>query len=94
MPLVGVVVVLALIFFAYLTAVASPEENLKNLPMALVNEDRGAEVAGTEVRIGDGMADKVTGPDSPSGTRSRGPGPLIAGRRSRASAATSTTAPS
>ena len=47
MPIFGVVVVLALIFFAYLTAVASPEENLKGLPMALVNEDRGGEMAGT-----------------------------------------------
>ena len=62
----GVVAVLALIYFAYLAAVASPEENLKDLPVALVNEDQGGEVAGVEVNLGDQIVDKVTGPDSPA----------------------------
>jgi len=62
----GVVAALALIYFAYLAAVASPEENLKDLPVALVNEDQGGEVAGVEVNLGDQIVDKVTGPDSPA----------------------------
>ncbi len=41
--------VLALIYFAYLAAVASPEENLKDLPIALVNEDEGGNWANITV---------------------------------------------
>src|SRR5215207_5165927 len=63
---VGVVAVLALIYFAYLAAVASPEENLKDLPVALVNEDRGGELAGEEVNLGDRVVENVTDPDSPA----------------------------
>jgi hypothetical protein len=44
-PVLGVVVVLALIFYAYLAAVVSPQENLEDLPIALVNEDSGADLA-------------------------------------------------
>ena len=40
----GVAAVLALVYFAYLAAVASPEENLKDLPIALVNEDEGGKL--------------------------------------------------
>jgi uncharacterized phage infection (PIP) family protein YhgE len=40
------VAVLALVFYAYLGAVVSPEENLENLPIALVNKDRGGDLAG------------------------------------------------
>lgn len=64
--LFGVVAVLALIFFAYLAAVASPQENLKDLPVALVNEDRGGELAGEQVTLGDQVADRVTSPESPA----------------------------
>jgi uncharacterized phage infection (PIP) family protein YhgE len=49
----GVTAVLALIYFAYLAAAASPEENLKDLPIALVNEDEGADLGGKEVNFGD-----------------------------------------
>jgi YhgE/Pip-like protein len=65
-PLVAVTAVLALIFFAYLYPVVSPEVNLKNLPIALVNEDRGAELAGERVELGDLVVEKVTDPDSPA----------------------------
>lgn len=65
-PVFGVVVVLALIFYAYLAAVVSPEENLKDLPIALVNEDRGGDLAGKDVNLGDRIVERVTGPDSPA----------------------------
>ena len=67
--IVGVVAVLALLFFAYLTAIARPQENLKDLPVALVNQDRGGELGEKQVELGDQVVDKVTGPNSPaSGT--------------------------
>jgi YhgE/Pip-like protein len=62
----GVAAVLALIYFAYLAAVASPEENLEDLPIALVNEDKGAKLGGHEVNLGDRVVEKVTDPDSPA----------------------------
>jgi YhgE/Pip-like protein len=65
-PVLGVVTVLALIFYAYLAAVASPQENLKDLPIALVNEDRGADLAGEKVNLGDSIIEKVTDPDAPA----------------------------
>ena len=64
--IVGVAAVLALIYFAYLAAVASPEENLEDLPLALVNEDEGAKLAGEEVNLGDRVVENVAGPDSPA----------------------------
>lgn len=57
---------LALIYFAYLAAVASPEENLGDLPVALVNEDKGGELAGEEVNLGHRVVENVTDPDSPA----------------------------
>lgn len=65
-PVLGIVAVLALVFYAYLGAVVSPEENLEDLPIALVNEDRGGELAGRDVNLGDRVVEKVTGPDSPA----------------------------
>ncbi len=50
----GATVVLALVYFAYLAAVASPEENLKDLPIALVNEDEGGKLGGEEVNLATG----------------------------------------
>ena len=38
-PVIGVAAVLALIYFAYLAAVVSLEQNLEALPVANVNED-------------------------------------------------------
>lgn len=64
--ILGAVVVLALLFFAYLAAIASPRENLKNLPVALVNEDEGGELGGEQVTLGDQVVERVTGPDSPA----------------------------
>ena len=66
LSIVGTVAALALLFFAYLTAIASPEENLKDLPIALVNEDRGGELGGDQVELGDQVVERVTGPDSPA----------------------------
>lgn len=65
-PIVGVVVVLAGLFFAYLSAIVSPQENLKDLPVALVNQDKGGELGGEDVALGDQVVERVTGPDSPA----------------------------
>jgi YhgE/Pip-like protein len=65
-PILGIVVVLALIFYAYLAAVASPQENLKDLPIALVNVDKGGNLGGKDVNLGDQIVDKITGPNSPA----------------------------
>ena len=64
--ILGIVVILALVFYAYLAAVVSPKENLEDLPIALINEDRGGELAGDNVKLGDRIVEKVTGPDSPA----------------------------
>ena len=45
--------VLALVFYAYLGAVVGPEENLEDLHFALINKDRGGDLAGKEVKLGD-----------------------------------------
>jgi uncharacterized phage infection (PIP) family protein YhgE len=60
-PVPGIVAVLALVFYAYLGAVVSPVKYLEHLPMALVNEDRGGDLAGTEVEIGDCVVEKCSG---------------------------------
>jgi YhgE/Pip-like protein len=65
-PVLGVVAVHALVFYAYLGAVVSPEENLKDLPIALVNDDRGGGLAGKDVNLGDRVVEKITAPDSPA----------------------------
>ena len=58
--------VLALVFYAYLGAVVGPEENLEDLHFALINKDRGGDLAGKEVKLGDRVVEKLTGPDSPA----------------------------
>jgi YhgE/Pip-like protein len=65
-PILGLAAVLALIFYAYLGAVVSPESNLEDLPIALVNEDEGGNLGGKDVNLGDRVVEKVTGPDSPA----------------------------
>ena len=65
-PVLSITAVLALVFYAYLGAVVSPEENLEDLPIALVNLDRGGELAGKEVNLGDRVVENVTAPDSPA----------------------------
>jgi YhgE/Pip-like protein len=65
-PILGIVAILALIFYAYLAAVVSPERNLEDLPIALVNEDEGGHLGGKDVNLGDRVVDKITGPDSPA----------------------------
>jgi uncharacterized phage infection (PIP) family protein YhgE len=42
------VAVLALIFYAYLGAVVSPERKREDTPIALVNEDEGGNLGGRE----------------------------------------------
>ena len=64
--MIGAVVALTLLFFAYLAAVANPQENLKDLPVALVNEDTGGELAGKPADLGDQVVERVTAPDSPA----------------------------
>ena len=66
LAIVSVAAVLALIYVAYLAAVVSPEENLDDLPIALVNEDEGAELAGEKVDFGNRVVENVTAPDSPA----------------------------
>jgi YhgE/Pip-like protein len=65
-PILGLAAVLALIFYAYLGAVVSPERNLEDLPIALVNEDEGGYLGGKDVNLGDRVVEKVTGPNSPA----------------------------
>ena len=65
-PILGLAAVLALIFYAYLGAVVSPERNLEDLPIALVNQDEGGNLGGRDVNLGDRVVEKVTGPDSPA----------------------------
>ncbi len=64
--IIGAVVALALLFFAYLAAVANPQENLKDLPVVPVNEDRGGSLAGEPVDLGNQVVERVTAPDSPA----------------------------
>ena len=47
--------VLALVFYAYLGAVLSLQENLEDLHIALINKDRDGELAGKEVKLGDSL---------------------------------------
>ena len=65
-PVLGIVAVLALVFYACLGAVVSPEENLEDLPIALVNDDRGGELAGKDDNLGDRVVEKITASDSPA----------------------------
>jgi uncharacterized phage infection (PIP) family protein YhgE len=65
-PTLGLAAVLGLVFYAYLGAVVSPERNLEDLPIALVNEDEGGNLGGKDVDLGDRVVEKVTGPDSPA----------------------------
>src|SRR5215212_9418111 len=65
-PVLSITAVLALVFYAYLGAVVSPEENLEDLPIAMVNLERGGELAGKEVNLGDRLVETGTAPDSPA----------------------------
>jgi len=60
-PVLGMVAVLALVFYAYLGAVVSPERNLEDVPIALVAEDEGGNLGDKEVNLGDQVVEKVTG---------------------------------
>ena len=67
--LVATAVLLAVVFSAYLGAVVSPQQNTKDLPIALVNTDRGATVGGGNMNLGKQVTAKLTTPNSPlSGT--------------------------
>ena len=65
-PILGLAAVLVLVFYAYLGAVVSPERNLEDLPIALINEDEGGNLGGRDVNLGDRVVEKVTGLDSPA----------------------------
>jgi uncharacterized phage infection (PIP) family protein YhgE len=60
-PVLGIVAVLALVFYAYLGAVVSLAENFEDLPIALVNKDRGGDLAVKEVKLGDRVVEKCSG---------------------------------
>lgn len=64
--LAAAALLLAVVYFAYLAAVVSSEENLEDLPIALVNEDRGGELGGEQVNLGDTIVENATGPNSPA----------------------------
>jgi YhgE/Pip-like protein len=66
LTVLGVVAVLTLVYVAYMVPVTSPEKNLNDLPIALVNGDKGAELAGENVDFGDRIVENATGPDSPA----------------------------
>ena len=50
---------LALVFYAYLGVVVGLEENLEDLHIALINKDRGGDLAGKEVKLGDSLSRDV-----------------------------------
>ena len=93
-PILGLAAVLALIFYAYLGAVASPERNLEDLPLALVNEDEGGNLGGKDVTLATASSRRsparIHRRPEPSSGRVRTP----AARRSKVSATTSITVPS
>ncbi|MGI8797093.1 MAG: YhgE/Pip domain-containing protein [Acidimicrobiia bacterium] len=67
-PLLWVFVVVAgLVAFAttfsYLGAFLDPDGNAKDLPLALVNKDEGAALAGEQVNFGDQVVDGVSAPN-------------------------------
>ena len=49
--------------FSYLGAFLNPDANVRNLPIALVNEDRGAEFGGKRVVLGQQVMAKVMAPN-------------------------------
>ena len=66
LPLVAVVAALSLVYFANLAAVVSPGADAGGLPVALVNEDRGAILGGEKVDFGGRVVENATAPDSPA----------------------------
>lgn len=53
MGLIGILLVPLIYCVIYLSAFYDPYDNLQNLPVALVNEDRGAVRGGEEINVGD-----------------------------------------
>ena len=51
--------VLVLVFYAYLGAFVGPEENFEDLHIALINKDRGGDLAGKEIKLGDSLSRDV-----------------------------------
>ncbi|MDY6808032.1 MAG: DUF3533 domain-containing protein [Actinomycetota bacterium] len=71
-PLILVVVIMSLMAAVYMGAVADPQKNLHDFPIALVNEDRGGEVdnpdgSTTTQNFGDEVADGVVSAAAASG---------------------------
>jgi YhgE/Pip-like protein len=71
-PLILVVVIMSLMAALYMGAVADPQKNLHDFPIALVNEDRGGEVDNpdggtTKQNFGDQVADAMVPTAAKSG---------------------------
>jgi len=49
--------------FSYLGGFLDPDGNARNMPLALVNEDRGATVGGQPINFGDQVIDTVAAPN-------------------------------
>jgi YhgE/Pip-like protein len=49
--------------FGYLGGFLDPDGNARNMPLALVNEDRGATVGGQQINFGDQVIDPVAAPN-------------------------------
>lgn len=58
-PLIGVLFIPVLYSAMFLWAFWDPYKNLEAMPVALVNEDKGAELDGVELEIGDALIEKL-----------------------------------
>ncbi|CAA9477834.1 MAG: hypothetical protein AVDCRST_MAG05-1075, partial [uncultured Rubrobacteraceae bacterium] len=68
LSLVAAVAALSLVYFANLAAVVSSGADSEGLPVALVNEDRGAILGGKKVEFGVRVVEDATVLDSPADT--------------------------
>ncbi|MBI2765914.1 MAG: DUF3533 domain-containing protein [Chloroflexi bacterium] len=60
--LVGMVTALS-----YLGGFVNPAGNMRDMPLAIANEDRGVTINGATVNLGDQLVQTLTGPDRPLG---------------------------
>lgn len=54
--------------FGYLGAFINPDGNMRNMPLAVANEDRGVSVNGATANLGRQLVQTLTGPERPLGT--------------------------
>lgn len=64
---VAAVLVAVLIAFSYVGGFLDPQGNMKDVPIALVNEDTGATLGGQPVALGDQIVAQVTAPNPAMG---------------------------